>query len=277
MDGEPDAPERWLVRVAHNRAVDALRRERAAEPLARAGTMPESASAPTPASDDEIRLMFLCCDRALQRAAQIALVLNVAFGLTARQIATAFVSEERTVAQRIVRAKQRLRELGVRFDMPTSDALPDRLAVILDALYLVFSEGYYPTESVEPLDVGLCNEALRFVRLLTESASTALPTAFALQALMCFHSARLPARLADDGSLLLLAEQDRARWDAAATSEAFRCLERAAAGTVLSRYHVEAAIAASTPWRRRTTPPTGSASRRSTTRSASAPRRSWST
>jgi RNA polymerase sigma-70 factor (ECF subfamily) len=241
-DGQPDDAERWLVRVAHNVMIDALRRERAIEPLNGALVLPEEA--PTPDADDEIRLMFLCCDPVLTRAAQIALVLNVAFGLTARQIATAFVTEERTVAQRIVRAKQRLREQGVRFDMPSSDALPARLDAILDVLYLVFSEGYNPTEGMDAIDVGSCNEALRFIRLLTDKEETALPVAFALRALMCFHVSRVPARLADDGSLLLLQEQDRTQWDSTLIAEAFECLGRAASGSELTRLHLEAAIAA---------------------------------
>src|SRR5262249_47032823 len=115
-DGLPDEPERWLVRVAHNALVDALRHERPTEAL---DTLRDAhVDPPALERDDELRLMFLCCDPALARAAQVALVLNVAFGLGARQIAAAFVSEERTVAQRIVRAKQRLRDEGVRFDVP---------------------------------------------------------------------------------------------------------------------------------------------------------------
>jgi predicted RNA polymerase sigma factor len=166
-------------------------------------------------SDDELRLMFLCCDPVLTRAAQVAPVLNVAFGLSARQIATAFLSDERTVAQRIVRAKQRLRDEGVRFDVPEGVALSAQLAAILDVLYVVFSEGYNPTDDDAALDASLCNEALRLVRLVTETKHTAVAPAFALRALLCFHASRAPARLADDGSLLLMPEQDRARWDGA--------------------------------------------------------------
>ncbi|HEU4563998.1 MAG TPA: DUF6596 domain-containing protein, partial [Gemmatimonadaceae bacterium] len=231
------------VRVAHNAVVDALRRERGGLRLEHAHDVPD-AGPPAFDTEDEVRLIFLCCDPVLPRAAQIALVLNVAFGLSARQIATAFVSDERTVAQRIVRAKQRLREQGVRFDVPTRGALPERLASILDVLYLVFSEGYSPSIGEEAFDPGLCRESLRFVRLFTERADTALPAAFALRALLCFHAARAPARLADDGSLLLMAEQDRSEWDGALVAEAFSCLDRAGTGTELTRFHLEAGIAA---------------------------------
>ena len=240
--GLPDNPEAWLVRVAHNTIVDALRRERAHLTLAHASGVPEAE--PAFDTDDEIRLMFLCCDPVLPRAGQIALVLNTAFGLTARQIATAFVSDERTVAQRIVRAKQRLREEGVAFDVPTAGTLPERLASILDVLYLVFSEGYSPSIGEEAFDSGLCRESLRFVRLLAERPDTALPAVFALRALLALHAARAPSRLADDGSLLLLSEQDRSAWDDELIREGFQCIERAGTGATLTRYHVEAAIAA---------------------------------
>ncbi|MBX6331271.1 MAG: RNA polymerase subunit sigma-70 [Gemmatimonadaceae bacterium] len=243
VHGLPDDAERWLVRVAHNAAVDALRRERSHLTLERAHDVSE-ADPPAFDAEDEVRLMFLCCDPSLSRAAQIALVANVAFGLTAAQIATAFVSDERTVAQRLVRAKQRLRERGVQFDVPAAGALPERLAALLDVLYVVFAEGYSPSVGEEAIDDGLCREALRFVRLLTSRDDTGSPAAFALHALLCFHAARAPARLADDGSLLLLAEQDRTRWDRALMDEAFGCLCRAGTGAELTRYHLEAGIAA---------------------------------
>jgi RNA polymerase sigma-70 factor (ECF subfamily) len=115
---------------------------------------------------------------------------------------------------------------------------------MLDVLYIVFSEGFNPTDDDAALDSGLCNEALRLVRLLTETKATAVPEAFALRALLCFHASRVPARVADDGSLLLIPEQERARWDRALLSEAFTCLNDAGTGTVLTRFHIEAAIAA---------------------------------
>src|SRR6266542_1926650 len=241
-EGTPAEPERWLVRVAHNAMIDALRREAPMRPLDTSHEV--SVDPPTLDSDDELRLMFLCCNPALTRAAQIALMLNVTFGLTAGQIATAFLTDERTVAQRLVRAKKRLRDEGVQFDVPEAKALPVRLAAMLDVLYIVFSEGFNPTDDDAALDSGLCNEALRLVRLLTETKPTAVPPAFALRALLCFHASRVPARVADDGSLLLMPEEDRARWDSALLSEAFTCLNDAGNGSELTRFHIEAAIAA---------------------------------
>jgi RNA polymerase sigma-70 factor (ECF subfamily) len=241
-EGLPAEPDRWLVRVAHNALIDALRRQPPTQPLE--GNHNGQVDPPTLESDDELRLMCLCCDPALTRAAQVALVLNVTFGLSARQIATALVSDERTVAQRIVRAKQRLRDEGVRFDVPEAVGLPERLTTMLDVLYIVFSEGYNPTTDDAALDAGLCNEALRLVRLLSETKETAVSAVFALRALLCFHASRVPARLADDGSVLLMPEQDRARWDSALLAEAFSCLRDAGSGTALTRFHIEAAIAA---------------------------------
>ena len=270
----PDEPDRWLVRVANNALIDALRAERRTESLdadpSHAGvpihclqTLPFDANcegiADPPAldSEDELRLIFLCCDPAIPRAAQIALILNIAFGLSARQIASAFVSDERTIAQRIVRAKQCLREARVPFDVPEGKAIPLRVGAILEVLYLVFSEGQNP--SGDAPDDPLCEQALRLVRMLTARKAFATPEAFALRALLCFHASRIPTRFADDGSLLLIQEQDRTRWDGTLITEGFACLGGAAAGDRLSRFHLEAAIAgchaaaptyAATDWKR---------------------------
>lgn len=257
----PEEPEGWIVRVAQNALIDMLRKERSTESLDSASAdgrlgpdrpAPEAADLeyqrnagpPVLDSDDELRLVFLCCDPVLPLSARIALVLSVALGLTARQIANSLLSDERTVAQRIVRAKQRLRDEGVRFDLPDREVLPPRVAAVLDVLYIAFSEGHNPTEDDVPLDAGLCAQALRLVRLLTERKALATPAAFALRALLCFHASRLPARIADDGSLLLIQEQDRTRWDRTLATEGFSCLQAAGEGTELSRFHVEAAIAA---------------------------------
>ncbi|MEP6941143.1 MAG: DUF6596 domain-containing protein, partial [Rudaea sp.] len=147
-------------------------------------------------------------------------------------------------AQRIVRAKLGLREAGVRFMMPSANELKPRIEAVLDVLYVAFSEGSHPTEDDTMLDNALCQEALYLVRALTKGRHTAIPAAHALQALLCFHASRIPARLADDGSLLLMQEQDRTRWDQALVAEGFACLESAGAGDNLSRFHIEAAIAA---------------------------------
>jgi RNA polymerase sigma-70 factor (ECF subfamily) len=234
--------EGWLLRVAHNLVIDALRRDWRSAPLSEQNL---GVVAPLMLElDDELRLIFLCCHPVLPRAAQIALTLRVAFGFSTAQIARAFLSDERTVAQRIVRAKRCLREGGVQFELPEHDEVPLRLRPILDVLYQLFTEGYATTDSEAGIDDALCNESLRLARLLTDDDRWTLPDAEALRALFCFHVGRLTARRAEDGSLLLLHEQDRSRWDGALLAEGFAFLERSARGRELSRFHVEAGIAA---------------------------------
>src|SRR5262249_29457931 len=227
--------EGWLLRVAHNRVVDILRSERKFVPLE--GHEAERLDLPTAEVDDELRLVFLCCHPALTRAAQIALTLRVAFGFETEQIARAFLSDERSIAQRIVRAKQRLREAHVQFDIPGADEIPGRLDATLDVLYQLFTEGYATTSGESGIDDEICSDSLRLVRLLTDDLKWATPNGEALRALFCFHVARAAARRAGDGSLALLHEQDRSKWDAHVLTEAFQCLCRSARGTTMSRFH----------------------------------------
>jgi RNA polymerase sigma factor (sigma-70 family) len=234
--------ESWLLRVAHNAVVDVLRRERRFVPLDEQHLgMVEPLTAEV---DDELRLVFLCCHPTLTRASQIALTLRVAFGFETEQIARAFLSDERTIAQRIVRAKQRLRDAGAKFDVPQGDEIPGRLDAILDVLYQLFTEGYATTQGEAGIDDDICADSLRLVRLVTDDPRWVAPNAEALRALFCFHVARAQARRAEDGGLLLLHEQDRTRWDADLLAEGFTFLCRSARGTQLSRFHVEAGIAA---------------------------------
>jgi len=233
--------EGWLLRVAHNGVVDALRRERKNVPLTE-----QHVGVAEPCAlrlDDELCLIFLSCHPALPRAAQIALTLRVGYGFSTAQIARAFLTDERAIAQRIVRAKQRLRDEGTRFELPEPDEVPSRLRPILDVLYQVFTEGYATTDSEAGIDDALCNESLRLVRLLTDDQRWTSPAAEALRSLFCFHIARTNARQAEDGSLVLLHEQDRAQWDAALLEEGFIFLARSARGEDVSRFHLEAGIA----------------------------------
>jgi len=239
---EPEQLERWLLRVAGNWIVDKLRREHRHVAIAEA---PVGMSEPLSLEvDDELRLIFLCCHPELSRAAQIALTLRTAFGFSTTQIARAFLSDERTIAQRIVRAKRQLREAHVSFELPEADELPERRDAILDVLYQLFTEGYATTHGEGGIDEVVCDESLRLVRLLTDDGRVTSPPAEALRALFCFHAARLAARRADDGSLLLLQEQDRTRWAPAFLAEGFEWLGRSARGSQASRFHAEAGIAA---------------------------------
>jgi predicted RNA polymerase sigma factor len=240
-EGGP-ALEGWLLRVAHNALVDELRKE--ARHTALEDEDLEGDAPPAPGLDDELCLIFLCCHPSLPRAAQIALTLRIAYGFDTAQIARAFLSDERTIAQRIVRAKQRLRDDGTRFELPDSSEIAARLPPILDVLYQLFTEGYATTRGDSGIDETLCDESLRLARLLTGDERWTSPAAEALSALFCFHVARSAARRADDGSLLLLHEQDRSRWDRALLDEGFGFLARSARGDEVSRFHLEAGIAA---------------------------------
>jgi RNA polymerase sigma factor (sigma-70 family) len=237
-----DSQQGWLVRVAHNCVVDALRRDRRNMPFGDEHT--PVADVPAYELDDELRLVFLCCHPALPRAAQIALTLKVAYAFTTEQIARAFLCNERTIAQRIVRAKQRLREERASFDIPAPDQLPSRLAPILDVVYQAFTEGYATTVGDEGIDEVLCRESRRLLTLITDDDRVTTPAAEGLRALFSFHVARLAARRSADGGLLLLHEQDRSRWDGSLISEGFEWLGRSARGETLSRFQVEAGIAA---------------------------------
>jgi RNA polymerase sigma factor (sigma-70 family) len=242
-DGAPTAElEGWLLRVAHNVVVDGLRRERKLVPLSERHQ--GAVEPPTPEMDDELRLIFLCCHPALAPAAQIALTLRIAYGFQTAQIARAFLSDERTIAQRIVRAKQRLRDDGARFELPEPAEIPSRLHAILDVLYQLFTEGYSTTDSDAGIDEALCAESLRLVSLLTDDQRWTSAAADALRALFCFHIARAPARAAEDGSLLLLHEQERSRWDQQLLEQGFLFLARSARGQDITRFHLEAGIAA---------------------------------
>jgi RNA polymerase sigma-70 factor (ECF subfamily) len=238
----PDSDDHWLVRVAYNLVVDALRRERRLAPLP--AEHPGETDVPVPAMDDELFLMFLCCHPVLPRAAQVALTLKIACGFTAQQIALAFLTSETTINQRIVRAKQRLRQTGARFELADPGELGSRVEPVLDVLYLTFNEGYIPTDDEKAIADELCHEALRLSRILTHQPQSATPAAEALYALFCFQASRADARRADDGSPLLLPEQDRTRWDGALMQEGFAALTRARRGDKLSRFHLEAGIAA---------------------------------
>jgi RNA polymerase sigma-70 factor (ECF subfamily) len=233
--------EGWLVRVAHNQLIDELRREARLTELS--DQHDGDAPPPVPGLDDELCLIFLCCHPALPRAAQIALTLRIAYGFDTPQIARAFLADERTISQRIVRAKQRLRDEGTRFELPERSEIAARLPPILDVLYQLFTEGYATTANERGIDEALCNESLRLVRLLTDDERWTSPAAEALRALFCFHVARTAARRADDGSLLLLHEQDRSLWDRALLDEGFAFMGRSARGDDLSRFHLEAGIA----------------------------------
>jgi RNA polymerase sigma-70 factor (ECF subfamily) len=249
--GIPDQPSAWLWRVARNRALDVLRRDASwrqreaavADTLAALGRAPTSDEPGPDLPDDELALIFLCCHPALSRDAQVALTLKVAASFGTAEIARAFLEPEATVAQRLVRAKRRLRMVSEPFAVPSDADLGARLDAVLEVLYLLFNEGYATHRDEEPFRTDLCHEALRLVELLTRMPRTAEPRVHALAALFCFQAARLPARATLAGEAVLLADQDRSHWDAELVRRGLAHFERAASGHELSPYHLQAEIA----------------------------------
>jgi RNA polymerase sigma-70 factor, ECF subfamily len=258
--GVPDNPQGWLMQVARNRALDRLRRESAlarkaglllpaadgAPAAAPAAAMPaddelERALAPLP--DDTLVMILLCCHPALSREAQVALTLKTVGGFSVEEIARAFLLRPATVAQRLVRAKRLLRERRVAFALPAR-RLGSRIGSALETLYLLFNEGYAASAGDDLVRFDLCGEALRLAGILAEHPATRRPEVHALLALLLFQASRLPARLDGEGALVLLADQDRGRWDRWLIGRALRQLELSAAGERASSYHLEAGVAA---------------------------------
>ncbi|TDC65489.1 RNA polymerase sigma factor [Actinomadura sp. GC306] len=245
-EGVPDWPEAWLIRVASRRMTDLLRGEAAArrrEERAAARVPPDERVAPAAGGDDTLTLLLLCCHPALTPPSQVALTLRAAGGLTTAEVARAFLVPEATMAQRIARAKQRIRAAGGRFAMPPAGERDARVRAVLRVLYLVFNEGYTAGSGPELHRAELTGEAIRLARelhgLLPRDGEAA-----GLLALMLLTDARRPARTAADGSLVPLAEQDRRLWDRAAIAEGTALVTRALARARLGPYQAQAAIAA---------------------------------
>jgi RNA polymerase sigma factor (sigma-70 family) len=251
--GVPVNPSAWLIQTAKHRALDVLRRralhDRNAGAIAVAlhgdtAVAPESVEGAETLSDDELRMMFMCCHPLLEPESQTALMLNTVAGFNAREVARAFLLPEPTAAQRLVRTKRRLREARAAFELPPAAELPTRLGAVLDALYLLFTAGYAARTDEGPVRRELCAEAMRLTVQLSRHEHTARPEVHALLALMCFQAARLGTRTDEEGELLLLDEQDRDGWDHALIGAGFTHLERSAAGDVITPYHLQAGISA---------------------------------
>ncbi|HEU4384474.1 MAG TPA: sigma-70 family RNA polymerase sigma factor [Anaeromyxobacteraceae bacterium] len=248
--GAPSNPAAWLLRSAHNRAIDLLRRQegfkRLAPELERAlaAVVAEVPGAEAHAiADDELRLMFSCCDPALSPQAQVAVILKYLCGFSVHEIAQAFLSAEAAVEKQLFRSRRTLEQRGALFEVREPAQVRERLPSVRGAIYLLFNEGYHGAHPERPVREDLCHEAMRLGVLLSRLPAAG-PETQALLALFCFLAARLPARLGDDGNLLLLAEQDRALWDRELIAEGLRRLDRSAEGQALTAFHLEAAIAA---------------------------------
>jgi RNA polymerase sigma-70 factor (ECF subfamily) len=248
--GVPDNPSAWLIEVAKNRMLDSLRRDRRMQEIPDEIEFPiEEFSGETCARfaseirDDQLRMIFTCCHPLIPPDSQIALTLKTVGGFSVSEIARAFLAQEPAIAKTLVRAKQRLREFGIKLEMPQPDKLPARLESVLKVLYLMFNEGYSALEGEELVRTDLCHEAIRLGELLAEHPVTGEPKAHALVALLLFQGVRLNARCDAAGELLLLAEQDRSLWNQAMLRRGLHHLRKSASGDELSDYHLEAEIA----------------------------------
>jgi RNA polymerase sigma factor (sigma-70 family) len=252
--GVPDNPSAWLCRVAKNKAIDFIRKQktfRNISPQYSYLLQSEWTFNPTvnnlfledEIEDSQLRMIFACCHPSIPEDSQIAFTLKTLCGLSVNEIAIAFLANEETISKKIYRAKEKVRTENIELDVPAGDALQPRLDTVLKSLYLLFNEGYNSSHPDQLIREDLCQEAMRLCHLLTEHPLTAYPRTKALLALMCFQSSRLPARLDDKGNIILLKYQDRSKWLYPLIRKGFYYLEGASEPFEVSTYHLEAAIA----------------------------------
>jgi RNA polymerase sigma factor (sigma-70 family) len=251
--GVPENPSAWIMRASRNLALDVIRREktfRSKEPeivrlIERDGTAPEAPIfSEYEIADDRLRMMFVCCHPLILPEAQVALALKTLCGFNVTEISHAFLTTEAAIAKRLTRAKQKIQEARVPFEIPTGDELSRRLDSVLQSLYLLFNEGYKASSGDKLIREELCQEAIRLTELLAQHPAGNQPKTHALLALMLLNTARLAAREDDQGNLLRLEEQDRSRWDQPMIARGMSHLRESAAGDAVSEYHLQAGIVA---------------------------------
>ena len=246
-DGVPNNPRTWLVSTGRFKAIDVLRRRarfKASQPLllAQLEALEQADWSGEDVEDDRLRLIFTCCHPALAADAQVPLTLREVCDLTTEEIARAFLSAPAAIAQRIVRAKAKIRDARIPYQVPSLSELPERLDSVLRVIYLVFNEGYSASMGAELTREDLTREAIRLGRLLMELLPE--PEVMGLLALMLLHESRRSARTSVEGELILLDDQDRSRWDAGLIAEGCRLIERALSTRRFGPYCLQAAIAA---------------------------------
>ena len=251
--GVPKNPAAWILRAARNLALDVVRRQkrfRDKEPeiiqlMEQAPAVPDPASSsPEEIHDDRLRLMFVCCHPAIPAEAQVALALKTLCGFSVTEISRAFLTTDAAIAKRLTRAKQKIREASIPFEIPAGEELAQRLDGVLRSLYLLFNEGYKASSGERLIRQEICEEAIRLAALLVQHPSGDQPRAHALLALMLLNAARSPSRVDAEGNLLRLQDQDRTRWDHQMIARGMYHLARSGAGEDISEYHLQAGISA---------------------------------
>ena len=254
--GIPDNPSAWLFRVAKNKAIDVIRKNKHSQlydfnDSERALLKSEYTLVTTMENlwkeelvkDDMLRMMFACCHSEISEESQITLILKTLCGFSTAEIAKTFLTSEDTVSKRLYRAKEFFRQQNIKLEIPSEHELKNRTDAVLNSIYLLFNEGYNSTHSDTLIRKDLIDEAMLLCKLLTENKNTQLPEAFALMALMCFHSSRSDSRLTAEGEIILLPMQDRSKWDFNLILQGNEYMDKAAFGNSISTYHLEAAIA----------------------------------
>jgi RNA polymerase sigma-70 factor (ECF subfamily) len=252
--GIPDNPSAWLYTVAKRKAIDAIRTHRLHQhhhseignALRSEWTLSPTVSSffhENEIEDSQLRMIFACCHPAIPYESQIALTLKTLCGLSVLEIANSFLTNEETITKRLFRAREKIRDEKINLEAPAPAAMPERMDAVLHTLYLLFNEGYNSSHPDQLIRHDLCEEAMRLCHMIVNSPLTSAPKAKALLALMCFQASREEARLSEDGSIILLQDQDRSKWSQPLIERGKLYLEQSAEGQAFTEYHIEAAIA----------------------------------